>query len=101
MRDGEEVFERGEAMTMTDDCQCDFCVSARNFGFSVGHESDCSVHNPAYLHKRCDCWISKVGRNGNDLIICPLCGEKDMDALGFKIHLTYGHCDPWEKIILK
>lgn len=83
-----------------DGCQCNFCVSARDFGFNVGHDSDCAIHNaPAYPKGRCDCWIRKVGGNGNDLIICPLCGAKDMDALGFKIHLMAGHCIPWERII--
>ena len=32
------------------------------------------------------------------MIVCPFCGEPDFDALGLKLHLTRGHCAPYDNL---
>jgi hypothetical protein len=32
-------------------------------------------------------------REAEEIFACPLCGQPDMDAVGFKYHLEMGYCD--------
>ena len=34
-------------------------------------------------------------------IVCPFCKCGEFDEVGLKIHLTRGHCDEYEKVVVK
>lgn len=34
-------------------------------------------------------------------LICPFCGEGDFDAVGLKMHLAFGWCEPYQNIDLR
>ena len=90
-----KVRKERNVMKFKQGCQCSQCKEVYDAGFYVGHKSDCKVHNgPAYTKGECDC----IFKNLQLSITCPFCGEDDMDARGFKIHLISGHCEVFEML---